>query len=296
MAQGDPSWNAVGIHVSYRCALPKPTHGTGIPKAVGDGLWGAPLLWAAWNHCRVKQSSAEVPTCQETILAGLESSLGLVMGFIDGRYFSVEALGCKLVFNVVFGKGCRNLKVLIDLSPHVPHTAHFKQRQKLLQSCESILYMRSENVMGNLHLEDIELGALEHKILLMCPPNSAFEGLMNQGVHTFPTEMPVLVPCKTHTIFPGTSRTGSLTWCYYLSKQGAEALPSHRGEWRHHCQHPWKGSLDLPDGSGVLLLPGGCQTLPSFMATKGHTVLEGAGGITLSLLRSTWVFLVGLEL
>lgn len=44
--------------------------------------------------------------------------------------------------------------------------------------------------------------------------------------------------------------------------------------------------LDLPDGFGALLLPGGCKTLPSSMATKGHTVVEGAGGTTLSLLRS----------
>lgn len=44
--------------------------------------------------------------------------------------------------------------------------------------------MRSENVVGFLHLEDIELGVLEHKIPLMCPPASAFEGLINQDVHT----------------------------------------------------------------------------------------------------------------
>lgn len=91
---------------------------------------------------------------------------------------------CELVFNVDFGKCCVNLKVLIDLSPHVPHTAYFKQRQKLLQSCENIFYMRSVNVMGHLHLEDIELRVLEHKIPLICPPNSAFEGLMNQSAHT----------------------------------------------------------------------------------------------------------------
>lgn len=91
---------------------------------------------------------------------------------------------CELVFNVDFGKCCMNLKVLIALSPHVPPIAYFKQRLKLLQSCESILYMESDNVTGNLHLVDIELGILEHKIPLMCPPTSAFGELMSRGART----------------------------------------------------------------------------------------------------------------
>lgn len=45
--------------------------------------------------------------------------------------------------------------------------------------------------------------------------------------------------------------------------------------------------LDLPDGLGAVLPPGGCETLPGSTATKGHTVLESAGGTTLSPLRST---------
>lgn len=44
-----------------------------------------------------KRSRAEVFICQETILADLESSLCLVVGIIDGKYFSVEALGCSHV-------------------------------------------------------------------------------------------------------------------------------------------------------------------------------------------------------
>lgn len=32
---------------------------------------------------------------------------------------------CELVFNVDFSKCCMNLKVFIDLSPYVTHTAYF---------------------------------------------------------------------------------------------------------------------------------------------------------------------------
>lgn len=186
VAQGDPPWNAMGIHVSYRCALPKP-HGTGFPKAVGDGLWGAPLFWTVWNHSRVK-----VEQCWGFHMPGDNSGWpGVIPGFSGGIYgWDVFQRGgtwmfsCELAFNVGFGKCCMNLKVLVDLSPHLPYTAYSKQRWELLQICENIFYVRSENVVGNLHLEDVESGVLEQKIPLICPPNSAFEGLLNQGAHT----------------------------------------------------------------------------------------------------------------
>lgn len=53
---------------------------------------------------------------------------------------------------------------------------YFRQRIKLLPGCESTLYVVSDVVMGHLGLEDIKLGVLEHKILLVCSPASAFMG------------------------------------------------------------------------------------------------------------------------
>lgn len=57
---------------------------------------GTPLFWTVCNHSRVKQSSAEVSWARR-ILADLESSLGLVVGFINAKYFSMEALRCSHV-------------------------------------------------------------------------------------------------------------------------------------------------------------------------------------------------------
>lgn len=110
--------------------------------------------------------------------------------------------------------------------------AYLKQRLKLLQSCESILYTESDNVTGNLHLEDIELGVLEHKIPLMCPPTSAFGGLMSRGAHTKDgishwDANACTLPNPHH--FSRDLRAGSLAW-RYLSKQAAEGLPSRSGE------------------------------------------------------------------
>ena len=91
--------------------------------------------------------------------------------------------------------------------------------------------MISDNVMGHLRWEDIKLGILELKILLMCSPASAFGGLMKQGAHIKDSishwDANVCTPVKpTHAgalaTFPGTSRTGSLARCY-VSKQAAKA-------------------------------------------------------------------------
>lgn len=78
--------------------LAKPARGPGFPTAAWEMICKvAPLFVTVCNHSRVEQSGAEVPVCPGTILAALEPSLGLVMGFIHGRYFSVEALGCSHV-------------------------------------------------------------------------------------------------------------------------------------------------------------------------------------------------------
>lgn len=86
--------SSVRVYVSYRCALPKPTHGMGSPKAVGHDLWrGTTVL----DSLQPLQGQTEQVSCARRILADLETSLGLVVGFINAKYFSMEALGCSHV-------------------------------------------------------------------------------------------------------------------------------------------------------------------------------------------------------
>lgn len=57
----------------------------------------APSFLTVCNCLRVEQSDAEISVCLGKILAALETSLGLVTGFMGGKYFSLEALGCSHV-------------------------------------------------------------------------------------------------------------------------------------------------------------------------------------------------------
>lgn len=117
------SWNACLYVCSH--ALPKPAHGLGFPKAAWEMICKvAPLFLTVCNRLRFKQSAAEVSMCLGAILIALQSSLGLLVIFISGKYFSMETLRCFLwiVFNAHFGKCCINLNVLTALSsPPVSH-------------------------------------------------------------------------------------------------------------------------------------------------------------------------------
>ncbi|GAB0191141.1 hypothetical protein GRJ2_001579400 [Grus japonensis] len=164
---------------------------------------------------------------------------------------------------------------------------------------ESILYVLSDNVMGHLSLEDIELRILEHKILLTYSPASAFGGLEKRGAHIKDGishwDANACTPVKpTHAgaliVSPETSRTGSLARCY-VSKQAAKApAPLVVGNEDIIVSTLQKGCLvgicpTKPERALVVLpLPDGCEMLPCSTATKGHAVrMEGAGGTMSSM-------------
>lgn len=226
-AQGDPSWNAVEIHMSCMCthAWPNPAHGPGFLQAAWEMICKvSPSFLTVCNCLKVEWSGAQVCICPGMILAALESSLALVMGFIDGKYFSVEALGCSHVncFLVLILVNAALIWTYLLLSLPMSATAYFKWRMKLLPVREYI----SDNIVGRLSLEDIELGILERKILLMCSPASAFGGLVKQGAHIkdgiFPCDANVCTPVKPTHAGAGATFLGSLARCY-VSKQAAKA-------------------------------------------------------------------------
>lgn len=92
-------------------------------------------------------------------------------------------------------------------------------------------FVHGDSVMGHLSLEDVKLGVLEHKILLICSSASACGGRMRQGAYIKDSishwDANVCTLARsTHaralTIFPGASGTRSLAQCY-LNKQTAKA-------------------------------------------------------------------------